>query len=71
MKILFHAPALSAHRPEAALPHLLGVPPTVTDHLAGLKRAHKLTGNRGNIIHAEARSPGPQLAQKPQRIGSR
>jgi len=63
MKILFHAPALSAHRPEAALPHLLGVPPTVTDHLAGLKRAHKLTGNRGNIIHAEA--PARSLRKNP------
>lgn len=54
MRILFHAPGLAAFRPEASLPHLLGVQPSVTDSLRGLLVTHKLTGNRGNIIHAEA-----------------
>lgn len=54
MRILFHAPGLAAFRPEASLPHLLGVQPSVTDSLGGLLTTHRLTGNRGNIIHAEA-----------------
>lgn len=54
MKILFHAPALSAHRPDIPLPLLSGVPPAAADSLAGLAPAHQITGNRGNIIHAEA-----------------
>lgn len=54
MRILFHAPGLAAFRPEAPLSHLLGVQPSVSDSLAGLLASHRLTGNRGNIIHAEA-----------------
>ena len=54
MRILFHAPGLAAFRPAASLPHLLGVQPTVTGTLGGVLASHKLTGNRGNIIHAEA-----------------
>ena len=54
MRILFHAPGLVAHRPAAALPFLLGVQPPVTDSLAALMENHRLTGNRGNLIHAEA-----------------
>ncbi len=54
MRILFHAPGLAAFRPAASLPHLLGVQPTAMSGLAGLSAAHKLTGNRGNIVHAEA-----------------
>lgn len=54
MRILFHAPGLAAFRPEAGLPYLLGVQPSVTDSLDGLLVSHRLTGNRGNIIHAEA-----------------
>lgn len=54
MRILFHAPGLTAFRPAAALPHLLGVQPSVVDRLDALLPSHKLTGNRGNIIHAEA-----------------
>ncbi|UWR94427.1 polysaccharide pyruvyl transferase family protein (plasmid) [Phaeobacter inhibens] len=63
MRILFHAPVLSVHRPDPALSSILGVPPTVTDTLFGLKPAHKLTGNRGNIIHAEA--PARSLRKDP------
>lgn len=66
MRILFHAPVLSAHRPDIALPQLLGVPPTVADNLQGLAPAHRLTGNRGNIIHAEA--PARMLRKDP--VGS-
>jgi len=65
MKILFHAPALSVHRPSTALSHTLGVPPAVTNSLAGLREAHQLTGNRGNIIHAEA--PARMLKKDPER----
>lgn len=54
MRILFHAPGLAAYRPASELPFLLGVQPPVTDSLGGLKPSHQLTGNRGNIIHAEA-----------------
>lgn len=54
MRILFHAPGLAAFRPAAPLPHLLGVQPSVVDRLDDLRASHRLTGNRGNIIHAEA-----------------
>lgn len=54
LRILYHAPGLAAFRPEVGLPHLLGVQPSVTDSLGGLLTTHRLTGNRGNIIHAEA-----------------
>lgn len=54
MRILFHAPGLAAFRPEMQMPRLLGVQATATDTLGGLQATHKLTGNRGNIIHAEA-----------------
>lgn len=54
MRILFHAPGLAAFRPEMPMPHLLGVQATATDTLGGLRSTHQLTGNRGNIIHAEA-----------------
>lgn len=64
MKLLFHAPVLSVHRPDIAMPRLLGVPPTVTDSLQGLAPAHRLTGNRGNIIHAEA--PARMLRKDPE-----
>lgn len=53
-RILFHAPGLAAHRPSIEMPHLLGVQPTVMNSLQGLVPSHGLTGNRGNIIHAEA-----------------
>lgn len=54
MRILFHAPGLAAFRPAVSIPHLLGVQPTAMNGLKGLGITHKLTGNRGNIIHAEA-----------------
>lgn len=54
MRILFHAPGLAAFRPTARLPYLLGVQPSVVDSLADIMPSHRLTGNRGNIIHAEA-----------------
>lgn len=53
-RILFHAPGLAAHRPSIGVPHLLGVQPTVMHSLQGLAPSHQLTGNRGNMIHAEA-----------------
>jgi hypothetical protein len=53
-RILFHAPGLAAFRPTARLPHLLGVQPSAVDCIADLLPSHRLTGNRGNIIHAEA-----------------
>jgi len=54
MRILFHAPGLVAFRPASNLPHLLGVQPSVVNSMCALLPSHKLTGNRGNIIHAEA-----------------
>ncbi|SEO29414.1 Polysaccharide pyruvyl transferase [Paracoccus alcaliphilus] len=53
-RILFHAAGLATHRPAIGIPHLLGVQPTVMHSLQGLLPSHQLTGNRGNIIHAEA-----------------
>lgn len=53
-RMLFHAPGLAVHRPAIAMPHLLGVQPSVMHSLNGLAPSHQLTGNRGNIIHAEA-----------------
>lgn len=53
-RILFHAPGLAAHRPAMDLPHVLGVQPATMHSIQGLLTSHELTGNRGNIIHAEA-----------------
>jgi hypothetical protein len=63
MRILFHAPGLAVFRPITKLPHILGVQPTATDRLDTLLPSHKLTGNRGNIIHAEA--PAKIFAKSP------
>lgn len=54
MRILFHAPGIAAFRPDVPIHPLLGVQPEVAQSLAALKATHQLTGNRGNIIHAEA-----------------
>lgn len=54
MRILFHAPGVVTHRPRMQLPHTIGVQPTNVTHLGGLLETQRLTGNRGNLIHAEA-----------------
>lgn len=54
MRILFHAPGLAAFRPDLNLPHILGLQTAAPERLVDLKPTHQLTGNRGNIIHAEA-----------------
>lgn len=54
MRILFHAPGLAAFRPDLTLPHILGLQTIAPETLAELRPTHQLTGNRGNIIHAEA-----------------
>lgn len=53
-RILFHSPGLAVHRRVRGLPHMNGVQPAVMDSLQGLVPSHELTGNRGNMIHAEA-----------------
>lgn len=56
MRILFHGPVSSCHRPTAHLPFLSGIPAPIETTLGGLKDNHNLTSNRGNLIHAEAPS---------------
>lgn len=63
-RILFHAPGLAVHRPAVAMPHILGLQPVVMHSLQGLLPSHQLTGNRGNIIHAEA--PAKLFQRDPQ-----
>lgn len=64
LRLFFHAPGIAAHRPKLSLPLITGAQTTTTDSIAGLYPNHMLTGNRGNIIHAEApakiftKSPG-------------
>lgn len=43
-------------RPAIRLKAVGGVQHGIGDTLAGLQAAHKLTGNRGNLIHGEAPS---------------
>lgn len=54
MRILFHGPSNSLHRPAVPLPHLTGIPAAPASTLAALKETHNRTGNRGNLIHGEA-----------------
>lgn len=65
MRILFHGPGLAAHRQEVGLPLVLGVQAGTAQTLAELRQTHQLTGNRGNIIHAEA--PVKCIAHDPRR----
>lgn len=53
-RLFFHAPGIAAHRPMASLPLITGAQSTSSDLIDGLRPNHMLTGNRGNIIHAEA-----------------
>lgn len=63
LRIFFHAPGIAAHRPRASLPLLTGAQSTTSDVISGLHPNHLLTGNRGNIIHAEA--PAKIFAKSP------
>lgn len=62
-RLFFHAPGIAAHRPLSSLPLITGAQSTTTDSIAGLYPNHMLTGNRGNIIHAEA--PAKIFAKSP------
>lgn len=53
-RLFLHAPGIAAQRPRASMPLLTGAQATTTDTIGGLHPNHVLTGNRGNIIHAEA-----------------
>lgn len=63
LRLFFHAPGIAAHRPQPSLPLITGAQSTTTDSIAGLHPNHMLTGNRGNIIHAEA--PAKIFAKSP------
>lgn len=63
LRLFFHAPGIAAHRPQASMPLITGAQSTTTDTIAGLYPNHTLTGNRGNIIHAEA--PAKIFAKSP------
>lgn len=54
LRIFFHAPGIAAHRPKPSLPVITGAQTTAADRISGIYPNHMLTGNRGNIIHAEA-----------------
>lgn len=53
-RILFHGPGITWFRPNMPMPNVTGVQASATDTLAALRQSHQLTGNRGNLIHAEA-----------------
>lgn len=63
-RLFFHAPGIAAYRPRPSLPVITGAQATTVDTIRNLHPNHMLTGNRGNIIHAEApakifvKSPG-------------
>lgn len=63
LRLFFHAPGIAAHRPRASMPLITGAQSTTTDTIAALHANHMLTGNRGNIIHAEA--PAKIFAKSP------
>lgn len=54
MRILFHGPGLATHRAGLPLPFFNGAQPVAATNVAELTANHWLTGNRGNLIHAEA-----------------
>lgn len=63
IRLFFHAPGIAAHRPRPSLPMISGAQATTADTIRGLYPNHMLTGNRGNIIHAEA--PAKIFAKSP------
>ncbi len=54
MRILFHAPGLVAFRPDIPLKKITGVQDSTTTRIGDLRRSYWITGNRGNLVHAEA-----------------
>ncbi len=54
MRILFHGPGVVTYRPKLSFPITIGVQPTNVTTINGLRATHAITGNRGNLIHAEA-----------------
>ncbi|WP_081880485.1 polysaccharide pyruvyl transferase family protein [Paenirhodobacter enshiensis] len=54
MRVLFHGPGISLAKPAAAIPYTSGTQHPAANMISEIRRSHKLTGNRGNMIHAEA-----------------
>lgn len=54
MRILFHGPGLAIQKPHIGLQPVSGTQQPTISTFAELKQSHQLTGNRGNMIHAEA-----------------
>jgi len=55
MRILFHGPSVSYTRPAVGLPHLTGIGTAkYVNSINDLRLAFNLTGNTGNMVHAEA-----------------
>jgi len=55
MRILFHGPSVSSTRPMVSLSFLTGITSAkYVDDIENLRLAFNLTGNTGNMIHAEA-----------------
>ncbi|WP_353144386.1 polysaccharide pyruvyl transferase family protein [Paracoccus sp. (in: a-proteobacteria)] len=54
MRILFHGPGLAISKPQVNIQPIFGTQSTTISTFAELKLSHQLTGNRGNMIHAEA-----------------
>ena len=54
MRILFHGPSTATHRFNRPIPFVSGLPARTGTTLAEMRPGFNLTGNRGNIVHAEA-----------------
>lgn len=55
MKIYFHGPSLSAFRPDVGVSCITGISTSKNvESVWGLRQSFNLTGNTGNMIHAEA-----------------
>lgn len=54
MRYLFHGPGPTYFRVSPAIPKATGVPPSAHTALVDIEAGQKITGNRGNLIHAEA-----------------
>ncbi len=54
MRIFFHAPGIALPRLDSPLSHVQSAHLAASSSLKELRASHKFSGNRGNLIHAEA-----------------
>lgn len=53
-RLFFHSTALTIFRPIEGIPGVTGTPPNAHSTIDYLKRTMSTTGNKGNMVHAEA-----------------